>query len=262
MTRIKIVVGVALAAFLAMNILGATAIFGGMSAFERVGNFTEASAHEDDPEGEFASANRGPEFDRDDDDGFMDDMEGFEPPAFAEGFPGGPGFPGGKGKGPMGEGPGGDKGLAEASYAVQNANVSPEEAEEVALGEVSGQIVETKLEAKDGFPHYEIEVFGEGGQLYEVLVGAENGDVVGRKVEKPEDAYKISYLLDQASISRDEAEETATSEFPGRVIENKLDDKDGFAVWEIKTFDDGTLHEVEINAQNGGILAYETKGSF
>lgn len=255
MTSIKIVAGAAIAAFLAINIVGAAVVFGGMSAFDRVGNVAEALTDDD--------------FDRDDD--FDDDdfvggdfdegrnAESFQAPGFSEGFPGGPGLLDGKGKGAKG-----GKGASEMAYAVQSASISAEEAEEVALGEVSGRIVETKLKGKDGIPHYEIEVFDDGGRLHEVLVEAREGDVIGRKVEDPDDSYEMGYLLEGASIDRREAEDAATADFPGRIVENKLDDENGFAVWEIETFDedDGLLHEVKVNAENGDILSYETKGGF
>ncbi|MBA2692964.1 MAG: PepSY domain-containing protein [Rubrobacter sp.] len=85
---------------------------------------------------------------------------------------------------------------------------------------------------------------------------------MGRKIEDAEDSYEIAYLLDQTNITRQEAESAAADAFPGRVVENKLDDENGFAVWEIETFDEngGILHEAKVNAQNGDILAYETKG--
>jgi uncharacterized membrane protein YkoI len=254
MTSVKIVLGAAVAAFLALNVLGTAAMFGGMNVLERAGQFTErfTEAREDglggEEEGEEFGGERWNSDSRESDFGDSD--------FGAPGFVGGPppaGFSEGKGKG--------GKGVWEMAYAVERANISAGEAEEIALGEVSGRIVETKLKGKDGFPHYEIEVFdGEGG-LHEVLVGAADGEVVERKLEDPEDSYKIGYLLDQARIDREEAEEVATDSFPGRVVESKLDDENGFPVWEIETFDEnGYLHEVEVNARNGEILAYETKG--
>lgn len=256
MASIKVVVGAALAAFLAVNIVGAVALLSGASAFDRASDVAERYLEDDDPR-EYQA--RQVEYrDDDSDDDSHEDFDGgeFQAPrqGFSEEFGGPPAWAGGKGKGGGGAG--------EIAYAVERASISGEEAEDIARNEVSGQIVETKLKGKDGFPHYEIQVFDGEGQLHEILVEAGEGSVTGRKLEDPEDSYKMSYLLDRASITREEAANIATDAYPGRVVENKLDDEDGFAVYEIETFDEGGgyLHEVEVNAQNGEILSYETKG--
>lgn len=260
MTSIKIVIGAAIVAFLAINIAGASVVLGGMSAFERVGDIAERyTGDNDDGPREFKPQPveyRDDDFDGGDFDGGRN-AESFQAPGrdFSGGLPA-PGFFEGKGKGGKGE-----KGAWEMAYAVENASLGVRDAEDVALGEVSGRIVEAKLKGEDGFPHYEIEVLDGGGQLHEVLVEATDGSVMGRRIEDAEDSYEMSYLLDQASMDRQEAEDVAADAFPGRVVENKLGDENGFAVWEIKTFDeDGFLHEAEVSAQNGEILAYETKG--
>ncbi len=267
MTSMKIVVGAAMAALLAVNVFGAVALFNGISTFERVGNVAERFTDGGDRQAG-QSEYRGGDFDDDDSNG--GDFDGgdfdggeigrdFQAPSFIGGPPS-PGFFEGKGKG---KGKGGE-GAREMAHAVENANLGIRDAEDIALGEIPGDIVEAKLKGKDGFPHYEIEVLDGDGQLHEVLVEAREGGVMGRKFEGPEDSHEMAHLFDQASMSRDEAESVAADAFPGQVVENKLDDENGFAVWEIETFDenDGLLHEAKVNAQNGDIPAYETKGSF
>lgn len=273
MTSIKIVVGAAVVAFLAMNIVAASAIAGGVSAFDRVDDFSERFT--DDDRQTQQAGYRDDDFDDDsfDDDGFDDggfDGDGFDGGDFdggdfddddfgaqARNFSEGPPAPGffeGEGNGARS-----GEGASEMSYAVQNANTDFEEAEDIALGEVSGRIVGTNLEGENGFPHYEVEVLDNGGQLHEVLVGAREGDIMGQRIEDSDDAYEMGYLLEETNINRREAEGIATDAYPGRVVENKLGDENGLAVWEIETFDeDGFLHEVEVNAQNGEILAYGT----
>ncbi len=137
MTSIKIVVGAAIAAFVAMNVVGAAVIFSGMTAFDRVGNFAERLT--DDRQTGQSELRPDDDFDGGD---FQAPRQNFV------GAPPAPGFFEGKGKGGKG-----GKGAWEIAYAVENANVGIRDAEDIALGEVSGDIVEAKLKGKDGSPH-------------------------------------------------------------------------------------------------------------
>lgn len=257
MTSIKIVVGAAIAAFLAVNVFGAVALVNGVSAFDRIGNVAERFT-DDDRQTEQSEYRDGGDFDGGDFDGGNAQNVQMPPQNFTAPPPG---FFNGKGKGGKGKGGKGGEKAWEMAFAVQNANLSPSDAEEVALGEVSGQVVETKLKGKDGFPHYEVEVMDGGGQLHEVLVEAREGNITGRKLEKPEKSFEMAFLLEQVETSREEAEDIATGVVPGTVVENELDDENGFAVWEIKILDEsgGMLYEVEVGAQNGDVFSFEPK---
>jgi hypothetical protein len=105
MTSMKIVVGAAMAALLAVNVFGAVALFNGVSTFERVGNVAERFTDGGDRQAGQSEYRSG---DFDDDDSNGGDFDGgesgwnFQAPSFIGGPPS-PGFFEGKGKGKGGE---------------------------------------------------------------------------------------------------------------------------------------------------------------
>jgi uncharacterized membrane protein YkoI len=55
-----------------------------------------------------------------------------------------------------------------------------------------------------------------------------------------------------------QAEQAATRQTHGKVIETELENDNGFLVWEVKSIaQDGSLTEVYIDAGNGKVLAME-----
>lgn len=231
--RKKIIAG-AIAGALALNVAGAAA-------------FADRDRDEMDfpqPEmGEMTERGESPE------NGF------FGGPGLPFGGPGGPGGPGGDGPG----GKGGEK-VWEMEYLIENTDISLDEAEDIAREQTSGRVLESKLHSEGGYPAYEVKVIGEEGYVNKYKLDAQSGDIYEREIEGSEKAYEAQYLTDYAEISRDEAEEIATEQSPGRVVENKLTEKHGFAVHEVETFEDGTLSEVLIEAQSGEIVGYKMEG--
>lgn len=185
-----------------------------------------------------------------------------QPQISEEGFFGMPlGGPGEQVGGPGG-GPGG-KGVEKAwemKYLIENSDIGLGEAEDIAREQTPGRVLESKLKGEGGYPVYEVEVVGEEGYVNEYTLDARSGDVYEREVEGVEEAYKARHLTDYAEINRGEAEEIATEQSPGRVVENKLTEKHGFAVYEVETFEDGSLSEVLVEAQSGDIVGYKVEG--
>ena len=60
------------------------------------------------------------------------------------------------------------------------------------------------------------------------------------------------------SVTMEEAMKTATTQFPGKVIEAELESEDGKAVYEVEIVNaSGETREFEIDAQSGKILSSE-----
>ena len=60
------------------------------------------------------------------------------------------------------------------------------------------------------------------------------------------------------SVTMEEAINTATTQFPGKVLEAELESEDGKAVYEVEVVNaDGVTREFEIDAQSGKILNSE-----
>jgi uncharacterized membrane protein YkoI len=66
--------------------------------------------------------------------------------------------------------------------------------------------------------------------------------------------------LPRSTASR-AAEKAALDAVPGEVREVELESESGFVVYEVEVAgNDGTLHEVVVDAGNGKVLAQETEG--
>ncbi len=65
-------------------------------------------------------------------------------------------------------------------------------------------------------------------------------------------------LIQEASISMNQAIEIALAEVPGKVVEAELEREDGAVIWEIEVVDSqNQMFEFEIDASSGDILEKE-----
>ena len=74
------------------------------------------------------------------------------------------------------------------------------------------------------------------------------------------DVAEANNLSESAELSRNQAEERALDEVPGDVVGAGLDDEYGAAVYQVDILaNDGSLHEVEVDASSGDILSHTTE---
>jgi len=65
-------------------------------------------------------------------------------------------------------------------------------------------------------------------------------------------------MVGQARLTSSEAAAIATTALPGKVIETKLDNENGYLIWEVEIIDaNGHETELKIDAGNGRLLAAE-----
>lgn len=75
-----------------------------------------------------------------------------------------------------------------------------------------------------------------------------------------DDVAEAEGLRESAQISRDRAEESALREVSGDVVGTGLDDENGSAAYQVDVLaNDGSLHEVDIDAANGDVLSHTTE---
>ena len=74
-------------------------------------------------------------------------------------------------------------GTVSAQTAATAPGLTEEQAIEIALLEVPGQVQEIELETEDGSTVYEIEIIGAGGQEFEVEIAADTGTVIEVEAE-------------------------------------------------------------------------------
>ena len=71
-------------------------------------------------------------------------------------------------------------------------------------------------------------------------------------------ATPASLALAQGAISDDQAKKIALQKVPGTVLDLERDDEDGVAVIEVEVrAQDGSIHEVTIDATSGAVLEVE-----
>ncbi|HEX7034963.1 MAG TPA: PepSY domain-containing protein [Pseudomonadales bacterium] len=141
---------------------------------------------------------------------------------------------------------------------VNNAKLSLAQAIEQVERETNGTVVEAELDDDDDMFFYELGVVTEKG-LERVYMNPASGAVVGRRapgmatgqVQKKGDAVR------NAGIGLIEAIRIAEERTGGKAVEIDLDRELGGYVYEVKTIQPGREHEVQINAQNGEVLAVE-----
>ena len=78
-------------------------------------------------------------------------------------------------------------GSVSAQTAANATGLSEEQAIEIALLEVPGEVQEIELENDDGEMVYEIEILGVDGQEFEVEIAADTGTVIEIEAEDDDD---------------------------------------------------------------------------
>lgn len=75
-----------------------------------------------------------------------------------------------------------------------------------------------------------------------------------------DDVVEAEGLRKSAEISGDQAEERALDEVSGDVVGAGLDDENGVPVYQVDILaNDGSLHEVDVDAVSGGVLSHTTE---
>ena len=78
-------------------------------------------------------------------------------------------------------------------------------------------------------------------------------------IKVPEDTETRADFAKLARVSRQEAEAAALAVQPGQVVHAKLDDEDGYLVWQIDVKHDKGTTEIAVDAGNSKVLAAEAE---
>ena len=82
-------------------------------------------------------------------------------------------------------------------------------------------------------------------------------EVKSASIQVPENTESQADLAKLARISQQEAEAAALSVQPGKVVKAKLDDEDGYLVWQIDVKHANGTTEFAVDAGNAKVLAAE-----
>ena len=148
--------------------------------------------------------------------------------------------------------------------------ISLEEAEDIALKEVNGEILKAEKDKDDGITYYDFTIVTDT-EKYEVEVNAENGKVL--KVEKDDDYVPAkSNTTDQTNqtnqnntqntnqITAEKAQEIAMNRVgTGTLVKCELDYDDDTQKYkyEIEIRDGRVEYELDIDAVSGDIIKFE-----
>ena len=171
------------------------------------------------------------------------------------------------------------------SSANKNSALTLDEAKEIALKEVEGQVTKAKQHRDDGKDYYDFTIITDS-EKYEVEVDANTGEII--KKERDDD-YIVNNNQNnqttnpdnsqnstdnnqnntnnngnnvnnpnQTTISANEAQNIALNQVGGGYLTKcELDHDDGLTVYEIEIKNGNKEYDVEINAVTGEIIKYE-----
>lgn len=149
--------------------------------------------------------------------------------------------------------PGGDDGgpIEDAKAAIATAE-----------GEVDGTAYEVDFEEADNDddddddeqePHWSVGVIS-GDREWEVRVSADGADVLGTE-EEDADSDDVSEL-DAATVTLEEAIDTAAEDTSGDLDDASLDDDGGTLHWEVSIYPEGEQRsqDIDVDAESGDII--------
>lgn len=84
-------------------------------------------------------------------------------------------------------------------------------------------------------------------------------EVKSASIKVPENTESQSEFVKLARVTQQQAEAAALTVQPGQVIQAKLDDEDGYLVWQIDVKHDKGTTEIAVDAGNRKVLAAEAE---
>lgn len=140
----------------------------------------------------------------------------------------------------------------------EQAKITAQEAETIALGKVSGEMTDLDLDYDDRTAKvvYEVEVTHNGLEQ-DVKIDAVTGDVLHVQKDDDDDRDDDNINSSQVKVTEQKAEGIALKEVDGEVVSIELDEDDGIALYEIEVQSNKGEAEVTVSATNGDVLEVE-----
>ncbi|WP_294578330.1 PepSY domain-containing protein [uncultured Thomasclavelia sp.] len=139
-----------------------------------------------------------------------------------------------------------------------NNIMSLDEAKEIALKEVNGEVIKSKQDHDDGRTYYEFEIITDN-EKYDLEIDGETGDIVKKEKDDEYGGQTTDGQNLEAAVSEDRAKQIASDHIGGggNLIKCKLDYDDGILKYEIEIIKDNIEYDIEVNANTGEIIKYE-----
>lgn len=136
-----------------------------------------------------------------------------------------------------------------------------EQAQELALKEVDGEVVKAKEDIDDGVKYYDFTIITDS-EKYEIEIDGDSGKVI--KKEKDVDYQPATTDSNSgtgesnAEISIEDAKKIAIDKVGGGdIVKTELDYENGISKYEIEIRKDNKEYDLEINRETGEIIKYK-----
>ncbi|WP_416722377.1 PepSY domain-containing protein [Bacillus stercoris] len=131
----------------------------------------------------------------------------------------------------------------------QQASITIAKAKQVALNKCKGAVQTAQMKKVNGTYVYVVKVLGEDGKQHTMNVNCNSGKVVKHDVQKK-----------QIYISKTKAQSIALKNCKGAVQSSELKQENGVYAYVVKVMgEDGSLHTLHINGENGKVAKHEQK---
>ncbi len=150
----------------------------------------------------------------------------------------------------------------EQANLEKTAQISADEAKKI-VTEANPDFTayQVALDEENGRAIYTVEVFDQTGAIYDVEVGAVNGEILRTDREHDRDDYvpQQTTSVGQSLLTEEEAKAYVLTAHPDYTINQvQLDDEDGRMVYQITATDaNQIIYEVHVDAMTGAILLTE-----
>lgn len=131
----------------------------------------------------------------------------------------------------------------------QQASITIAKAKQVALNKCKGTVQTAQMKKVNGTYVYVVKVLGEDGKQHTMNVNCNSGKVVKHDVQKK-----------QIYISKTKAQSIALKNCKGAIQSSELKQENGVYAYVVKVMgEDGSLHTLHINGENGKVAKHEQK---
>ncbi|MDQ0362683.1 PepSY domain-containing protein [Breznakia pachnodae] len=130
------------------------------------------------------------------------------------------------------------------------AEITLEEAKEIALADVNGEVTKQQEDYDDGVLYYEIDIVSDGIK-YEYKI-----DTAGTIVSKEQEAVSTGGTTNDAYITSQEAQDIIIKHAGGGTVTSCELEVEGTAIYEIEMVKDGQEYDAGVDATTGEVLYY------
>ena len=149
-----------------------------------------------------------------------------------------------------------------ATQDVVVKQISSDEARDIALSVVKGEVRNVELETDEYFPTYEV-ALQNGDSFIEVEINAQTGDIMHIETEDEEEGEDENVKLEDVQklggrVTKEQAKQIALDHIGGGTVRHvSAESEGGLLLYEVEITKGSDVVEVEVNAATGDIVEVE-----